>query len=153
MAAASSHADPTVVRWPGKIPAAKPNDELMTTMDLLPTFAKLAGAAVPTDRVIDGKDIWPTLTGNAPTPHEAFFYHSANDLQAVRSGKWKLHAKNGKPKALYDLENDIKEKTNVMNSNPKVVQRLKQHLTKFAQDIAENSRPAGYVENPQPLSK
>ena len=47
--------EPTVVRWPGKIPAGKPNDELMTTMDLLPTFAKLAGAEIPADRVIDGK--------------------------------------------------------------------------------------------------
>ncbi len=79
--------EPTVVRWPGKIPAGKPNDELMTAMDLLPTFAKLAGAEIPKDRVIDGKDIWPTLTGEAGTPHETFFYHRGNQLQAVRSGK------------------------------------------------------------------
>ncbi len=65
--------EPTVIRWPGKIPAGKANDELMTTMDLLPTFAKLAGAEIPHDRVIDGKDIGPTLTGQARTPHEAFF--------------------------------------------------------------------------------
>jgi hypothetical protein len=46
--------EPTVVRWPGKILAAARNDKLMTAMNLLPTFAKLAGADVPTDRVIDG---------------------------------------------------------------------------------------------------
>ena len=78
----------TVIRWPGMIPAGETNDELMTTMDLLPTFAKLAGAEIPTDRVIDGKDIWPVLTGQAGTPHEAFFYHKGNALQAVRSGHW-----------------------------------------------------------------
>ena len=145
--------EPTVVRWPGKIPAGKPNDELMTTMDLLPTFAKLAGAAIPTDRVIDGKDVWQTLIGEAHTPHEAFFYHSGNELQAVRSGKWKLHTNKGKPTQLYDLENDIGEKKNVIASNLEVVQRLTGHLQVFAHDIAENSRSAAFVENPKPLSK
>ena len=145
--------EPTVVRWPGKIPAGKPNDELMTTMDLLPTFAKLAGAMIPTDRVIDGKDIWPTLIGQAPTPHETFFYHGGNQLRAVRSGKWKLHTRNGKPAQLYDLEKDIGEKTNVIDSNPEVVERLVQHLKTFAKDIADNSRPAAFVEHPKPLSK
>ena len=53
--------EPTVIRWPGKIPAGVVNDEVMTAMDLLPTFAKLAGAELPADRVIDGKDIWPVL--------------------------------------------------------------------------------------------
>ncbi|QDV41122.1 Arylsulfatase [Stieleria neptunia] len=145
--------EPTVVRWPGKIPAGKPNDELMTTMDLLPTFAKLAGAAIPTDRVIDGKDIWPTLIGEAPTPHEAFFYHGGNQLRAVRSGKWKLHTNKGKPTQLYDLENDIGEKKNVIEANPEVAQKLVQQLKAFAQDIAENSRPAAFVEHPTPLSQ
>lgn len=145
--------EPTVVRWPGKIPAGKLNDELMTTMDLLPTFAKLAGAAIPTDRVIDGKDIWPTLIGKALTPHELFFYHSGNQLQAVRSGKWKLYVNKGKPTQLYDLESDIGERNNVVKSNPEVVQRLSGHLKAFAKDIADNSRPAAFVENPKPLRK
>ena len=142
----------TVIRWPGKIPAGKTNDELMTTMDLLPTFAKLAAARVPTDRVIDGKDIWPTLTGQASTPHEAFFYHKGNSLNAVRSGKWKLHTNKGRPTQLYDLESDIGEKSNIIKSNPEVVKRLNGHLKAFAKDIADNRRPAAFVENPKPLS-
>ena len=145
--------EPTVVRWPGKIPAGTSNDKLMTSMDLLPTFAKLAGASIPTDRVIDGKDIWPTLIGETPTPHEAFFYHRGNLLQAVRSGKWKLHTNKGKPTQLYDLENDIGEKKNVIESNPQVVQRLDGYLKTFAKDIADHNRPAAFVENPKPLSK
>ena len=143
----------TVIRWPGKIPAGTDNDELMTTMDLLPTFAKLAGADVPTDRTIDGKDIWPTLTGQAATPHEAFFYHRGNTLSAVRAGKWKLHVKGLKPVQLYDLESDIGEMRNVMNENPDVVKRLNQRLKTFAKDIADNNRPAAFVENPKPLAK
>lgn len=145
--------EPTVIRWPGKIPAGKSNEELMTTMDLLPTFAKLADAQVPTDRVIDGKDIWPTLSGMSGTPHKAFFYHRGNTLSAVRSGRWKLHTSKGRPAQLYDLENDIGEKNNVINSNPEVVQRLNAHLKAFAGNIANNSRPAAFVQNPKPLSK
>ena len=145
--------EPTVVRWPGKIPAGKPNDELMTAMDLLPTFAKLAGAEIPADRVIDGKDIWPTLTGEAETPHKAFFYHRGNALSAVRSGKWKLHVNNGKPTQLYDLENDIGEKKNLLDAHPQVVERLRGYLADFAADIANNNRPAAFVADPRPLSK
>jgi arylsulfatase A len=87
------HRVPFIARWPEKIRAGQTNDELMTTMDLLPTFAKLAGAEIPTDRVIDGKDIWPVLAGDAKTPHEAFYYHRRDDLAAVRSGDWKLHTR------------------------------------------------------------
>lgn len=73
----------------------------MTAMDLLPTFAKLAAAEVPDDRVIDGKDVSSVLMEHAKSPHEAFFYHNKNTLAAVRSGKWTLHLKGvrkGKPK-------------------------------------------------------
>jgi arylsulfatase A-like enzyme len=144
--------EPTVIRWPGKIPAGQTNDELMTTMDLLPTFAKLVGAEIPTDRVIDGRDIWPVLSEGAKTPHETFFYHRGNDLKAVRSGDWKLHTEKGKPAQLYHLKSDIGEKTNVLKDNLIVVERLSQYLADFAEDIAENSRPAAFVENPVPLS-
>lgn len=145
--------EPTVIRWPGRIPAGKDNDKLMTTMDLLPTFARLAGAEVPTDRIIDGKDIWPTLGGDAETPHESFFYHKGEQLMAVRSGKWKLHASKGKATELCDLQADIGEKNNVIKRNHTVVTRLSKYMADFAKDIAENNRPAAFVENPKPLSK
>lgn len=145
--------EPTVIRWPGKIPAGKPNGELMTTMDLLPTFAKLAGAKVPSDRVIDGKDIWPVLTGKSKSPHEVFFYHRGKQLAAVRSGKWKLHVKGSKPTLLCNLETDIGEKTDLRKGNEAVVNKLLAHIKTFEADLAKNSRPAAYVKNPKPLSK
>jgi len=130
-------------------------------MDVLPTLAKLAGAAAPTDRVIDGKDIWPLISGQAgaKTPHEAFFYHTAHGkLAAVRSGKWKLHVapqqrprgrnrKNAPPlKAqLYDLEADLGETNDVAAQNPDVVKRLTGLLSRFDAEIKANSRPAGKV--------
>ena len=81
---------PTVIRWPGQLAPNTEVDEIVSAMDLLATFARLAGAEIPTDRVIDGKDIWPVLTEGAASPHEAIFYYRLNALLAVRSGKWKL---------------------------------------------------------------
>jgi arylsulfatase A-like enzyme len=153
--------EPTVIRWPGKIPAGVVNDELMTAMDLLPTFAKLAGAELPADRVIDGKDIWPVLTGKEKSPHEAFFYYRDNELKAVRAGKWKLHlavpqgrGEKGAPtSALFDLEADIGETTNVLADHPEVAERLRGCVTAFEEELAQNSRPAAFVDNPKPLAK
>ena len=66
------HLEPTLARWPGKIPAGTTCRELTATIDILPTFAKLAGSQPPPDRIIDGRDIWPLLSGQpgAKTPHD-----------------------------------------------------------------------------------
>lgn len=144
---------PGVFRWPGRIPAGQTIDALTTAMDLLPTFAGLAGAEVPYDRVIDGKDIWPVLTEQAASPHQALFYHQGAELKALRSGKWKLHVKNGKPVALYDLDQDIGEKKNVIKRNPEVVQRLAALIPPFESDLIKNSRPAATAADPKPLTK
>src|SRR5215213_5130699 len=63
--------EPCVIRWPGKIPAGSKCDELASTIDIFPTIAKLIGAQVSTDRKIDGKDIWPLMSGapGATSPH------------------------------------------------------------------------------------
>ena len=58
----------------------------------MPTVARLAGAQLPHERRIDGRDIWPLLsTPGAPSPHEAFFFYWGGGLEAVRRGQWKLH--------------------------------------------------------------
>ncbi len=142
----------TVIRWPGKIPAGTSNAELITTMDLLPTLANLAGAKIPSDRVIDGKDIWPVLTDGAKTPHDAFFYHAKSQLQAVRSGDWKLRVINGKAMELYNLKADIGEKSNVLADHPAKVKTLLKLIENFESDLVANSRPAAFVDKPVPLS-
>ena len=139
---------PTVMRWPDKIPAGKSCDELASTIDILPTVAKLIGAKLP-DRKIDGKDITPLMFGKpgVQSPHEAFYcYYSGGQLHAVRDRQWKLHfphryrtlagrkgGSGGTPVGysqakigleLFDLKNDVGEETNVADKNPEVVARL-----------------------------
>lgn len=142
---------PAVVRWPAHIPAGQVINAPMSAVDLLPTFAGLAGGRIPADRVIDGKDILPLLAGNGTSPHDAFFYYRGNRLEAVRSGKWKWRMA-GKKAALYDLEADIGETTNVLAEHPEVAERLRGYIAVFKQDLEKNSRPAGWVKNPEPLT-
>jgi arylsulfatase A len=138
--------EPCIMRWPGRIPAGKVCHELCSTIDLLPTFARLAGGHVPTDRVIDGKNIWPLMAGEpgAKSPHDAFFYYRGTTLDAVRSGKWKLRRVK-KSVALYDLEADIGEKDNVADAHPEIVARLTRVMEEFDRDLKAHSRPPGKV--------
>ncbi|WP_158973660.1 sulfatase [Cellulophaga sp. L1A9] len=143
---------PAVIRWPKKIPAGQISNALLSTMDMLPTFAKLAGAKIPEDRVIDGKDIWSVLSENKKSPHKMFFYYKENVLEAVRSGKWKLRIKGDEAPALYNLDEDIGETTNVISVQDSIAARLTNYIEAFKEDINVHNRPAAYVENPKPLS-
>ena len=142
---------PTVVRWPGKIKAGGEIDELLTTMDLLPTIAELIGADVPSDRTIDGKDIMPVLLDGAQSPHEYFFYSHWGVLEAVRWGKWKLRIVEGE-ESLYDLKADIAEAVNLKEQHPDIVVQLKSAMQEFDAEVTKNARPAGHVENPKALT-
>jgi arylsulfatase A len=169
--------EPTVAWWPGTIPAGAVSDAVMSNIDVLPTLTKLAGGDVPKERIIDGKDIWPVLSGaSKESPHEALFYFEGQTLAAVRSGEWKLmiaRQKDAKTEKksdvaaekevykphLYNLDKDIGETTDVSAQNPEVVNRLQGYLETMDKDLglkgnaAPGVRPAGHVENPQPLLK
>ena len=88
---------PMIARWPGRIPAGVVNDSPVGTIDVLPTVLKALGVDVPTDRVIDGKDIWPLLTSPAASPHEAIFGMQGPNLVTLRSGQWRLHVRSPGP--------------------------------------------------------
>ncbi|MBL9091755.1 MAG: sulfatase [Planctomycetaceae bacterium] len=83
---------PCFMRQRGTVPAGRVCDELVASIDLLPTFAALLGAELPAKK-IDGVNIAPIIRGEAgaKSPHEAFYYYAGEELQAVRSGDWKLH--------------------------------------------------------------
>jgi len=154
--------EPTIAWWPGKIPAGSVCDEPASTMDILPTIAHLAGAKPP-ERKIDGKDIWPLMSGrsNAGSPHEALFYYRGWALEAVRSGRWKLHFPHGYRTlagrkggtggtpvkyeqgkielALFDLENDIGERHNVADQHPEVVEKLKRLAGAMRRELGDSA--------------
>ncbi len=154
---------PGIVRWPARVQAGLVCDEIVTAMDLFPTLAALCGGQLATDRVIDGRDVQSLWFGATPSPHEAFYYYWMNDLEAVRSGRWKLHfSKRGIEQIeLYDLVADVGETTDVIDDHPDVVARL-EALAEAARSTLGDARlgrngsevrPIGRVDNPQPLTE
>lgn len=154
---------PFIARFPGVIPAGKVCKEPAMTIDLFPTIAKLIGATLPTNK-IDGKDIFDLLTAKpgAKSPHEAFFfYYNVNELQAVRSNKWKLilphtyrtlegipPGKDGIPAKykmvkiekpeLYDLKKDPSEKKNVADKYPEIVKSMMELVERCREDLGDS---------------
>ncbi len=164
---------PTLFWWPGKITERTICSELATTMDFLPTFARLAGSEPPKDRVIDGHDIRPLIYGEkgAKSPYEAFYYYNRDQLQAVRSGLWKLflplensmrhphypRSYTGPTEAfLFNVIEDIGCSRNVAAEYPEVVARLELLAEQARKDLGDldlsgsGQRQRGHVENPVP---
>jgi len=145
----------TIAWWPGKIPAGTSTGAITTTMDLLPTFLRLANGAPSGARKIDGRDIWPILAGlpEAKSPHDAFYYFRGLKLEAVRSGPWKLNLQSG---ALYNLDTDLGESTSVAAANAEVVERLRALAERTRDDLGLDGlgpgcRPPGRDLHPLPL--
>lgn len=85
---------PFIARYPGKIPAGITNTSMASSINLMPTIAKLTGSEMPTDRKIDGKDMWSQLTSEkAGSTHEYFIAMKSKYIKTVHAGKWKLHAR------------------------------------------------------------
>jgi arylsulfatase A-like enzyme len=147
--------------WKGKIPAGSKCDSLCSTIDILPTVAALIGAELP-QHPIDGKDIRPLMfeePGSA-SPHDAFCcYYGNGELQAIRNERFKLvfphtyRTLKGHPGgigglpiaykeaqislSLYDLDNDISEKRNVLNEFPDVVHELSEAAERARADLGD----------------
>ncbi|TWU17757.1 Arylsulfatase [Novipirellula galeiformis] len=145
---------PTIVWQPGKVPAGTVCDELATTMDLLPTFTQLAGGEVPSRPKIDGHNIAPLLFGHddAKSPYEVLYYYHQDQLQAVRSGPWKLflpveaaghpHFKPNQPRSalLFNVVDDIASEHNVAAEHPEVVDRLMQLAERGRSELGDKGR-------------
>lgn len=167
--------EPFIARWPGKIPAGTVCRELAGTIDILPTLAEITGASLP-QHAIDGKSIWPLLSGeaHARSPHEYYLFYYGRQLQAVRSGRWKLHfphayrslkgkpGHGGKPGpyiqkrtglALYDVVRDPGEAVDLREEFPEVVARLQQYGKAARAELGDNDRRGSGQRSPGRLAR
>jgi arylsulfatase A len=117
------HRVPCIANWPGVIPAGLTNSQTVMSMDLLPTFAKLAGTSAPEGHQIDGIDILPLLKDSSKQTDRALHWLFGSDW-AVRKGTWKLIGKSDQPLSLVNLETDLKEENNLIKDQPKLAAEL-----------------------------
>ena len=132
---------PGIVRWPARIPAGKVCDEVVGTIDVLPTIAAFTGAKLP-EHPIDGLDVSKLLTDpETESPHRqvGYYYYKNGRVEGVRRGKWKLRP--GKAIELYDLDADISESKNVADDHPEVVAELEKLIAEYDSKLKSSSRP------------
>jgi arylsulfatase A-like enzyme len=154
--------EPTIMWWPGRIPAGTVCKTPAMTIDILPTIASVVGAKLP-EHPIDGRDIWPLISGQpgAKSPHEAYYFYWDRQLQAVRMDRWKMHfphgyrtlagrpgGKGGSPAAyhqakiglaLFDLETDPGETNNVIDQHPDVVAKINRLADRMRAELGDSS--------------
>lgn len=139
--------------WPGKIPAGQRIQEPVHVVDWYPTLVKLANGRLDQKLPLDGRDIWPVLTSQARTPHEAILCAQSPNRVAIRMGDWKLvqvstkedesKAKKVKKKneaasserlELYNLVSDIGESKNLATNEPERVALMRSKLNEMLKD-------------------
>lgn len=159
---------PCLMRMPGTVPAGRTCDEIVATIDLLPTFARWLGASLSNDRKLDGRDIGPLIRGepDARSPHEAFYYYAGEELQAVRSGDWKLHlahdyltsasppGRDGRPANFENMKPEamsVSGLAGIASRHGYVVRHQPQALFNLKADIGETRDVA--AEHPEVVAK
>ena len=162
---------PAIFWWPDKVPAGRRASEMATMMDVFPTLAALTGTPLPDGRVLDGKDIRPLIfrAPGAESPHHAFYYYHGRQLQAVRSGPWKLfvplanpvrvphhQGKGPSPARLFHLAADVGCQRDVAAGHPEVVARLLEQARRARETLGDadrsgtEQREAGRFDHPTP---
>lgn len=134
---------PFLLRWPRRVRPGTACESPASFVDLLPTLVKLGGGTVPTDRPLDGLDISPVLRQGAMPPREALYYFQKWQVEAVRSGPWKLHLSGARRshrhqrRQLYNIDVDPAEHYDQGPDHPAVVRRLTTLADRFEDEIAE----------------
>ncbi len=150
---------PAIFRWPGKIPPNRLTDAFAGNLDLLPTIGKLAGSKLPQDRVLDGRDLWPLLSGETDkSPHQYFHYFGGSgegriNYRGIRDERWKLLLSVDSDsiiisQALYDLNADVSERFDRLQEHPEIAKHLNGSAQKFYDELTQNLRPAGHRIQP-----
>ncbi len=146
---------PFILRWPGKVQAGRVSNDIVHVTDLYTTLSRIAGAAIPQDRPIDGIDQTAFFTGAAPASRrEGFLFHIKNELRAVKWRDWKLHfywepeVNEGQGKLespyLFNLKQDPKEESDILVYNTWVLGPILKMVQAFNQSCqAHPNTPPG----------
>lgn len=127
---------PCIVRWTGTLPPGTTCREPLLSCDVFTTAVRLAGGRLPEDRVIDGRDMLPTLAGDAPSPHQCLFFQYQG-YSAVRCGRYKLlQTEPGGRWSLFDLQRDVGERHDLADSRPQLVARLRRAFEQWKLEVA-----------------
>lgn len=140
---------PGIFRWPGTVRARQVSMDLASTLDIFPTIAKAAGAAMPANRTYDGVDLMPHLRDGKPSPRSSFYYCLGARLEGVREGPWKYRfapdpsrPEPAKPE-LFHLDWDPAEQYNLIERHRDIAARLSARLKEFAAEIGAELTPEG----------
>lgn len=145
---------PFIARWPGKLKEGRVSKKILSTMDLLPTLAKLGGAELPKDRTIDGYDASSFLLGETDTsPREDYLYYDACLLTGVRVNQWKLvlprpanpdglgwwgrMVEEVNSVQLFNMDVDSSETTNLADKHPKIVNLLMKRIELARKELGD----------------
>jgi arylsulfatase A-like enzyme len=130
---------PFMMRWPGHIKPGLVYRDVVSLLDILPTSVAAAGGRLPTDRVYDGVDILPYVTGQKPGPPHDMLAWRRLPLFSIRQGDWKLwesvndkSGKYGEYKLLFNLKDDLNETTDLAARNPEKVKELEALARKWS---------------------
>ena len=139
------HRVPFLARWPGKISPGATWEHPVCLNDLLATVAEICGSPLPPNAGEDSTSLLPALLGriNRPT-REATVHQSMSGELAIRKGPWKLVMRGGGVRELYDLDNDLGERTDVIASQPKIAEELSALMKRY---IAEGRSTAGPAQS------
>lgn len=124
---------PTVIRWPKGNLAKGKWDGLCGALDMFPTLIAMAGLKMPNTRPLDGKNLWPALRDNKPSPVDSYYWSWHNE-DAIRTADWRMHRFTGRVE-LYDIHKDIGETTNVADKNPEVVAGLTKKMNGWVESM------------------
>lgn len=134
---------PMMMRWPAKLRPGQVNREVVSSMDIFPTVVAAAGGSLPQDRIYDGVDLAPYLTGaKAGPPHDLLAWRR-RPLASIRVGDWKLwKSLDGEFTLLFNLKDDLNETTNLAASRPDKLRELEAAFDRWAKDMQDPSWPS-----------
>jgi arylsulfatase A-like enzyme len=120
---------PFLMQWKGHLPAGKVYDAPVISLDIHPTAVAAAGGSIPASANLDGVNLLPYLRGSAKgRPHDQLCWRFGEQW-AIRKGDWKLLSTGGGGPELYNLAEDIGEKSNLSASQPAKLKELQADYT------------------------